>query len=321
MKITASELWAAREAHRLAVAHNIYNPRVRLIDIGWKEVGGESTGELAVRFHLMDKPSEAVIEFCRLEERAFFIDTGKIPYTTDIIQARYHLHQYWSTPYDKVSERARCCDPICGGISISNSWFYNYGTLGGFVSDKDTGERMILSNWHVLAGTFYAPKGLQIYQPGKGDGGCYKDAVAFLERDVMALGIDAAVAKLNTDRTCVNNQLAWGAVKGAEAPRLSMNVVKSGRASEVTYGIIDGIEGDYPIWYGNLPRWIKHVYRIKPQPGRLEVSQGGDSGSWWLNESTNNAIGLHFAGMDDPEIALAISMPEVLNALNVEIMV
>jgi endonuclease G len=321
MKITTSELWAAREARRVAVAFNIYNPRVRLIDIGWKQVKGEPTGDLAVRFHLIDKPSKAVIESFCLEENAFFVDTSKIHYTTDIIQAGYHLQQYWLTPYAPVSERARCCEPMCGGISISNGWFYNYGTLGGFVIDKDTRERMILSNWHVLAGTIYAPKGLKIYQPGIGDGGGYQDAVATLERDVMAQGIDAAVAKLNTGRTCINNQLAWGAVKGVEEPRLGMKVVKSGRKSEVTYGVIDGIEGDYPIWYGGLQRWIKHVYSIKPQPGNTEVSQGGDSGSWWLNQATSRAVGLHFAGMNDPEVALAIAMPKVLDTLNVEILV
>jgi endonuclease G len=52
-----------------------------------------------------------------------------------------------------------------------------------------------------------------------------------------------------------------------------------------------------------------------------EVSRPGDSGSWWLNTVTKEAIGLHFAGSDMPERALALNMPSVLDALNVEIRV
>ena len=64
---------------------------------------------------------------------------------------------------------------------------------------------------------------------------------------------------------------------------------------------------------------IHFVHRIVPQPGFAEVSRGGDSGSWWLEEDTHQAVGLHFAGQDDPETALAIAMPQVLDALNVDI--
>jgi hypothetical protein len=322
MPIDIGELWAARDARRVAAAYYMSNPRVSLIDVGWKERDGKPTEELSVRIHLINKPTEAAFESFSMQNEALIIDKDKIPFKVDFIKAKYRLHSYrWPTPYTDVNERARSCDPLRGGISISNGRFYNYGTLGGIVSDKVTGEAMILSNWHVLAGTFYAPKGQKIYQPGTGDGGCYRDVVAALERDVMAEGIDAAIAKLKTDRKWLNDQIGLGAVKGAEAPKLGMRVVKSGRKSEVTYGVIDGIDGEYPIWYGGLKRRIKYVYRIKPQPGQPEVSQGGDSGSWWLNQSTGRAVGLHFAGMDDPEIALAIAMPEVLNALNVEIMV
>jgi hypothetical protein len=322
MGIDTKELWAAREARRVAAAYYLNNPRVRLIDVGWKERNGKRTDELSVRIHVTNKPTEAAFESFSMENEALLINPKKIPFTVDFIKANYRLHDYWwADSYTPVSERARCCNPLCGGISISNERTYEYGTLGGIVSDRDTGDPMILSNWHVLAGTFYAPKGQKIYQPGIGDGGCSSDVVATLERDAMMDGIDAAVAKLSTDRSWVNNQFKLGAVNGAEVPRLGMHVVKSGRRSEVTYGVIDGMDGEYPIWYGGLQRCIKHVYRIVPQPGQTEVSEGGDSGSWWLNQTTSRAVGLHFAGMDDPETALAISMPEVLQALNITIMV
>jgi hypothetical protein len=322
MPMDPREIWAAREARRIAAAHYLNNPRVRLIDVGWKEKDGEQTDELSVRIHVINKPTEAAFESFSLQNEALIIREENIPFKVDFIRANYHLHSYWwPVPSTTVNERARCCDPLRGGISISNDLLYNYGTLGGIVTDRITGEPMILSNWHVLAGTFYAHRGQKIYQPGTADGGCARDAVATLERDGMGEGIDAAVARLSAGRKWVNDQLGLGFVKGMEAPQLGMRVVKSGRKSNVTCGVIDGIDGEYPIWYGGLQRRIKHVYRIVPQPGQAEVSRGGDSGSWWLNESTNRAVGLHFAGTDDPETALAISMPEVLRALDVEIVI
>jgi endonuclease G len=324
MSVDLQEFWAASDARRVAAAHYLYNPRVTLIDIGWKIKGGQQTDQMAVRIHVRDKPSEAVFESFSAQNAALVIDKGKVPFdVVDLIEANYRLHQYygWHTPYVRVNEHAGRRDPLCGGISISNERFHNYGTLGGIVTDKTTGEAMILSNWHVLAGSFYASKGQKIYQPGIGDGGSYRDAIATLERDAMLDGFDAAVAKLNAERDWANNQLEWEPVKGSEAPRLGMRVVKSGRGSNVTYGVIDGVEGEYPIWYGGLRRKIKTVQRIVPQPGQMEVSRGGDSGSWWLHQATNRAVGLHFAGMDDPETSLAMAMPQVLNALGVEIMI
>jgi hypothetical protein len=325
MNINTQELWAASDARRVAAAHYLHNPRVTLIDIGWKIKGGQQTDQIAVRIHVRDKPSEAAFESFSAENTAMVIDKGKVPFdVVDIIEAPYRLHQYngWYTPYyAHINKRAGRSDPLCGGISVSNGQFYNYGTLGGIVTDKTTGEAMIMSNWHVLVGSFYTPKGQPIYQPGAGDGGDYKVTIATLERDSMLDGIDAAIAKLNAQRDWVNDQLELGPVKGSEAPRLGMRVVKSGRGSNVTYGIIDGVEGEYPIWYGGLRRKIKYVQRIVAQPGQTEVSRGGDSGSWWLNQVTNRAVGLHFAGMDDPETALAMAMPQVLDALGVEIMV
>ncbi len=81
--------------------------------------------------------------------------------------------------------------------------------------------------------------------------------------------------------------------------------------------MIDGVEGEYPIEYGGFPRKIKHVYRIVPVTVTGEVSRGGDSGSWWLEEDTKKAVALHFAGYNNPETALAMAMPPVLEALNV----
>jgi endonuclease G len=113
--------------------------------------------------------------------------------------------------------------------------------------------------------------------------------------------------------------LEIGPVNGSQSPTVGMKVTKSGRKTRVTHGFIDGILGEYPIRYAGFTTSIRYVFRIVPQPAESQVSSKGDSGSWWLDETGHRAVGLHFAGYDDPETALAISMPEVLTALKVRL--
>jgi hypothetical protein len=51
------------------------------------------------------------------------------------------------------------------------------------------------------------------------------------------------------------------------------------------------------------------------------ISDGGDSGSWWLDQATKRVVALHFAGNAPgyADYALAISMSKVLDALKVDL--
>jgi len=209
-------------------------------------------------------------------------------------------------------------DPLRGGISISDEYHNAAGTLGGMVIDRLTGETMLLSNWHVLVADWGARTGQRIYQPGRLDGGVAVDTIATLTRDAMAANLDAAVATLNGDRRLINDQLDLGPVTGVGRAELGMELVKSGRSSGVTHGIVTAVEGTAKLRYGLLERIIRNVVTIEPR-GFGEVSAPGDSGSWWLDPATMRAIGLHFAGSDFPERGLAIDMPTVLDVLNVDI--
>jgi len=310
----------ACQARDLAAAFYLFNPRVTLIDVGWRieeSQGGQISQDLAVRVHVHRKPRGPVLEAFAERHPGLMIDKNRIAFPVDIVEASYPLQWYWDPV--QPPPRGRIFTVLQGGISISNEWLYNYGTLGGLVEDRETGEKMILGNWHVLAGSAYAPRGLGIYQPGRADGGSFQHTIAYLERHAMNQGLDAAVAKLTGARSTINNQLDVGRVSGETLPTLGMKVVKSGRGSSVTRGMIDGVEGEYPIRYGGLPRKIKHVHRVVPLTSTDEASRGGDSGSWWLEQDTRKAAALHFAGFDSPETALAMAMPPVLDALNVNI--
>ncbi len=215
--IEPDELRAAVQARDIAAAYYLMNPRVRLIDVGYKITDGQYTGEFAVRVHLVNKPEQAVFEAFSIANEDLVIDKSKIPFQVDLIQADYQLHWSWPPPRPE-NNRSRYHDPLRGGISVSSEWLYGYGTLGGIVLDGVTGDPMILSNWHVLAGSAYAPRGLSVYQPGYGDGGNYTDTVASLERHAMDQDIDAAVARLTGNRGWINDQLEIGPVNGSRMP-------------------------------------------------------------------------------------------------------
>ncbi len=324
MDIDQKTLARARLAMREAVRGWIYDPNVMLIDLGWRERDGQLVeDDLRVRVHVVEKfPKGPALE-AAIEERK---TRSEIPDTiagfpVDRPQGAYTLQQrfssWWSRP---ATPRARRTDPIQGGISISNAYRYGYGTLGGPVEDRETGDRMILSNWHVLAGSWWARPGWPIYQPGWGDGGSRADTVATLTRHAMSSNLDAAVAELTGSRQLINHQFELGPVKGVGWAQLGMEVAKSGRRTDVTYGRVTAIAGTIRINYSGVDRLIRNVVVIEP---RLDpqVSAGGDSGSFWLQESTMHAVGLHFAGSDRPERALALDMQPVLDALNVNLII
>jgi hypothetical protein len=80
------------------------------------------------------------------------------------------------------SPRDRFRPVVPSGVSIGH-FKITAGTLGVMVKDRTTGERLILSNNHVLANSNEAAKGDVVLQPGPTDGGQNPgDLVAHLER-------------------------------------------------------------------------------------------------------------------------------------------
>jgi len=313
-------LRAGSQARNQAAAIHLFNPRITLIDLGWKMREGQLTDELTVRFHVREKMRGPAFEAFSIRYPALVLPSeSALGFPVDYIEAKYRS-QLWNLPLSTASiPRNGLSNPLRGGISISNEWSYGYGTLGGFVKDCLTGDNMILSAWHVLANSAYTQPGLRILQPGVGDGGSTQYTIARFTRHAMNQGIDAAVAKLEGPRSMLNDEYEIGPVRGVVEPTMGMRLVKSGRASQVTHGLISGVEGEQPIWYAGFPRKIRHIVHISQSPEGGEVSRSGDSGSWWLDEATNKVAALHFAGDDNPEYALAISMPRVLDALAVDI--
>jgi endonuclease G len=305
---------AVRLALRVAVRdHLLVDDNVTAVDFGLRERGGEIVeDEQAIRVHVRHK--------LPLDQVEIPVERGIRGLRTDVLEGTYRPELWWPPVgvWPRADPRRSRADPLRGGISVSTARHNAAGTLGARVRDRTTGAEMILSNWHVLAADWTGRPGQGILQPGRLDGGLPGDAVAALSRDVMGNHLDAAVAAVTGSRRLVNDQLGLGPIAGVGTAVLGLRVVKSGRTTGITYGRVTGVGGVAQIAYSGVQRTVRHVVTIDPYPGG-EVSQPGDSGSTWLGDEDRRAVGLHFAGGNTPERALAIDFATVLEALDVEL--
>lgn len=332
MQFDPMMLARARLAMRVGVRNHLFDPNVRMISVGLPEKDGKIVeDELAIRYHVVEKYHSDMQLETALESGSTQSDlrapiqVGQFLFQTDVVQGKYRPHLWgwnpWQPTPPPTNPRAQRADPMRGGLSISDEFHNAYGTLGGKVIDRTTGAEMILSNWHVLVADWGARPGQKIYQPGRLDGGTFRDAAATLTRHAMDVNLDAAVATLNGTRPLLPDQLDLAPVVGPAIAQLGMVVTKSGRRTDITRGRITDVDATLRMDYGTVTKLIHNVMSIEPINSFEQVSGPGDSGSLWIDTATNMAVGLHFAGSDFPERGLAIDLPTVLDALNVRLAV
>ncbi len=221
--------------------------------------------------------------------------------------------------------------PMMPGISVSNV-NGTAGTIGAFVFDRNSGEPLLLSNWHVLHGPNGA-FGDAIVQPGPFDDPSIEgNGCGVLLRSHLGMAGDCAVARLN-GRAWKREVLEINRTPRRMAdPDLDDLVVKSGRTTGVTRGIVSRVDVVAKINYGGAVG-VQEVggFEIRPNPGQPlangELSMGGDSGSLWMldvavgSPDADVVLGLHFAGETDPapsaEHAVACKITSVADKLKI----
>jgi hypothetical protein len=283
------------------------------IDFGWIYKGGVRTNRRGIRFHVKRKRSLDNVDPQQILPEKIF----NIP--TDVVEASYAPHAPGPTSL---------FDPIRPGISAGNTLRQTTGTLGLFVSDKQTGDLCMLSNWHVFCGAPDVAAGEEISQPGPAHLGSLspRNVATLLKWLPLANGIDAAIAKLISGTAVDLKTLGTNLqpVKAAN-PKVGMQLIKAGVTSGVTRAIVDGVGGSYQIDYsgfGEELRWMDG-FRLIADPAlpEDEISLEGDSGAVWFEPNKRWAVGLHFGGEDGlgplAEYALAHPLPLVLDRLNV----
>lgn len=239
--------------------------------------------------------------------------------------------------------------PAPGGVSVGH-YKITAGTLGGVCFDAKTGEKLVISNNHVFADENRARIGDPILQPGPYDGGRLgRDNIAVLKDfvkirfidecekckwiaklaqiivDAMNLGckikaeckpenyVDAAVAKPIKDDMVSEDILEIGRVMGVSSAKPRQTVIKSGRSTGVTKGVVIDTHASLRVLYDHGEAFF--VDQIIVYHSGVRFSAPGDSGSLVLDES-NNVVGLLFAGSD--KVTVVNKVENVVKLLGVK---
>jgi endonuclease G, mitochondrial len=280
------------------------DPNISSVGIGFKQENGKPTDEISIQFTVETKAQPEDIKGLgtTLIPKSFKIKGAEVP--TDVIQRKYAA-EFRLVSESEVSDRKRRMDPMVPGISISNV-NGTAGTIGCLVYDKASGSPYILSNWHVLHGST-GVIGDDIVQPGPHDDNrAHLNRMGKLVRSHLGHAGDCAITTIEA-RSFSNVVIDLGiSIDKIGEPELGDKVIKSGRTTGVTHGIVSRVNTIVKIDYGKsigeqeIGGFEIGIDLTNP-PDNGEISMGGDSGSVWIFKSSNGKpsgvmAGLHSAG-------------------------
>ncbi len=312
-------------------------PNVVGVGIGFRQTDGEITDEIVVVTLVRRKVAEEGLA------RDQLVPAELNGVRTDVVEVG-ELRAL-QAPTDRWR-------PAPGGVSIGH-FRISAGTLGVVVRDRVSGERLILSNNHVLANSNDATAGDPILQPGGADGGSVPgDVIANLARFVPieftvappSCGIATTVADVLSKvaeaigsqhrvRAIQVNQQANNLVDAAVARPLQDDLV----LDEILQ--IGEVSGTVPATLGmavrksgrttgytegtitvldatvNVNYGLGRIARFENQIVSTPMSEGGDSGSLVVAANSQQAVGLLYAGSTQSTIFNPIGM--VLESLQV----
>jgi hypothetical protein len=312
-------------------------PNVVGVGVGYKTVGRKVTDQLCVVAMVRRKIPKAGLDPEALVPQA----VDQVP--TDVIEVG-----------DLVALKAPTgrWRPAPGGVSIGH-FKITAGTFGCIVRDRASGDRLILSNNHVLANSNAASVGDAVVQPGTLDGGFVPDdVIAHLERfhpiqfgtapptcdlGVSVVGAANAVLELigSAHRLEVyhSNPTAVNRIDAALARPvddqdvldeiLQIGVVQSWAAARLGMSVrksgrTTGLtEGEVTVLNAtvDISYGVGTVARFENQIVSTPMSQGGDSGSLLVAGDALQAVGLLFAGSDQATVYNPIAV--VLDSLGI----
>lgn len=314
---------------------------VHAVGVGRKIVENQRIDELAIRIYVIQKVAESAIPPRNLLPK----DVDGI--TCDVIESPPAFIQSLNPdivapqPAPVVNILAANCSQdrrkrqraFGAGISVAHR-NVTAGTIGYFCRSRKSGESpddiFILSNNHVLANVNQGVEGDEVLQPGPLDGGLSSDLIARLHRFVrIRLGgdisnpVDAAIAKIVPDVDHNLSICGIGGITGTELGVEEMRVLKHGRTTGLTEGVITdesvdqlvGMSHTDPSVVGRFERQL----RIERAGASTTFGEGGDSGSLVVSRDSHAAVGLYFAGPDSGIYGLANPIGTVLDELEIEL--
>lgn len=284
-----------REAEaKLPEARRILKALPGVIDVmvGIKESGGQSTGEVV--FHvLVDKKKP--LQDLPAEDR---IPLHVLGVLTDVIADEIAIPE----------------NVLMGGSNINGSG--GSGTLGAIAlatsANTVVAENtpLILTNKHVAT-----RNGTLVGEEQTCDCNCCTccDFGRVVDSDFLP-GVDAAIAAINSGVRFSHEIIMVGAIRGTAPAALNDFVVKHGRTTKFTRGQISSITWPVRRIDGNN---FTNQIRVAPVAPFTDMSNGGDSGSVYVNANTNQIIGLHHAGDSPGPAAFGNQIGPVLARMNI----
>ncbi len=294
------------------------------VGIGYQIKGGEQTGNYAIVVMVSRKlPLPALAPNTILPKNVDGV-------TIDVIEVG---------ELRALQARTDRWRPAPGGISIGH-YKITAGTFGAIVRDRNSGERLILSNNHVIANSNDADPGDQILQPGPIDGGSPDvDTIAHLDRFCpIEFATEPGICDIADTYASLGNAIAGllgskHRVNTQQSDPQAVNLVDAAVAKPVNdsdvldeileIGTIEGSEEgllgmsvrksgrttSFTTSQINLINATVDVNYGSGSTARFDnqlvsgpMSQGGDSGSLLVAGDSLHAVGLLFAGSNQSTI-------------------
>jgi len=284
------------------------------VGVGGKLEGGELTDRLAIRFYVEKKIAAVPPEYALPSEwqglPTNVIETGVF----FALPVGVALAGSQPAPGQKKIRPARPGCSVGFQFPPPNHGYVMAGTLGALVT-KD-GAYAILSNNHVLANENSLPIGSPIFQPGLLDNGDPNtDRIAKLT-DFEPLqpkgnnSLDCAIAALDADSLATGRPLPKvNKLKSGDPlePAEEMPVMKVGRTTDYTEGVIFDISADVTVQYGIGNLSFQNQILIRGTSDTPQFSAAGDSGSLIVHRVKRAPVGLLFGGSGSYTIANPIA--------------
>lgn len=302
---------------------------VHAVDIGEKITDGTPTGELSIIVYV-DKKRKQIAAKDRVPEEISGIRTDVQESEPDVL----HPLAVRIADDEVLVDKTRYAT-LEGGMSIGPcraiyleppdvdeaGWYIFVGTLGAIVKDKDSGDPLILTNFHVAMVDDTWSVGDDMAQPSRLDGGvCPGDRVGALLRGSLSHHVDGALISIE-DRPHVCEILDIGGVKGTKTAADGISVRKRGRTTELTHGTVISTNYTTTINYGDGLGSVTLIDQLRIQvsdPPSSMFGTNGDSGSVVVDDD-EYIVGLYFAGTPSGDYGVANPIADVLGELNIEV--
>ena len=274
--------------------------------VGLRYAANALTGQLAVKVFVREKlPMGQVTAAAQVPTQVAGMDRD-VEAIGEVI-----LHSY-ANRYPR---------PVPCGVSVSNINLNGSGTLGCLVL-LNSGKLCILSNNHVLANENAAHIGDSIIQPGNAEPVNAPDQViGTLENfiPIQAAGnlVDAAVA-LTSFAMVSPKHVTYQLNPQPLEPTIGMTVVKDGRTTQSTIGMITDIHANIAVAYDPFPAGAEMREQVAIRGVNGPFSMPGDSGSLIVTAATKQPVALLFAGSTDNSMTFANPIQAVSTALGIE---